>query len=286
MGPLLKATGSKSVFDVSSPKVRFYLRYSKLHKEKQAFYGLRQEDVEALASKDSLVCFLWEGQTDPLLVPYAELRELLRLSKPASDGQYKICVHLRNEAPELYVSGVGRFNFSRFMGWNALEAKIFTEATDVGNLSHSLIQSKLAEIGISQGHSIWIPHHDRTAVFERSIAAREHVLPLPTPFGRIEAIVEEIDVIWLTKGGVRPVAFFEVEHTTSIYSGLLRFNDVFLTFPRDGYQFHIVAEEARRLHYARAIGRATFRASGLGNFCSFLEYSNLIAWHSRTTSAL
>lgn len=39
-------------------------------------------------------------------------------------------------------------------------------------------------------------------------------------------IAKYIDVIWFIKGTANPIRFFEIEHSTSIYSGLLRLNDV------------------------------------------------------------
>jgi hypothetical protein len=43
--------------------------------------------------------------------------------------------------------------------------------------------------------------------------------------------MRNIDVIWFRRGTGHPVRFFEVEHSTSVYSGLLRFNDVMIDFP-------------------------------------------------------
>ena len=43
--------------------------------------------------------------------------------------------------------------------------------------------------------------------------------------------MRNIDVIWFRRGAGHPVRFFEIEHSTSVYSGLLRFNDVMIDFP-------------------------------------------------------
>jgi type II restriction enzyme len=43
--------------------------------------------------------------------------------------------------------------------------------------------------------------------------------------------MRNIDVIWFRRGTGQPHRFFEVEHSTSVYSGLLRFNDVIIDYP-------------------------------------------------------
>ncbi|MGC9261878.1 MAG: hypothetical protein ACP5I8_17615, partial [Phycisphaerae bacterium] len=73
---------------------------------------------------------------------------------------------------------------------------------------------------------------------------------------------------------------FEVEHSTSIYSGLLRFNDVLLTDPNT-VRFYIVSDEKRRDCFSRQAYRPTFRQSGLSERTSFLEYANVFDWHQR-----
>jgi hypothetical protein len=48
---------------------------------------------------------------------------------------------------------------------------------------------------------------------------------LPTQFDKeTNEIIEEIDVLWLS--GQMIMAAFEVEHSTSIFSGLLRMSDL------------------------------------------------------------
>jgi hypothetical protein len=44
----------------------------------------------------------------------------------------------------------------------------------------------------------------------------------------VEPVLSEVDVVWVRRGAGDLVALFDVEHTTSVYSGLLRFNDVHL----------------------------------------------------------
>jgi len=92
--------------------------------------------------------------------------------------------------------------------------------------------------------------------------------------------LSEIDVIWVAGRGNSIESLFEVEHSTSVYSGLLRFNDVFITHPQVS-RFSIVSEDSRRAVFSRQLFRPTFRQSGLAERVTFLEYANVADWHGR-----
>ncbi len=86
--------------------------------------------------------------------------------------------------------------------------------------------------------------------------------------------------MWVAAGRDKVEALFEVEHSTSVYSGLLRFNDILLTEPKVT-RFSIVSDDLRRSLFSRQLSRPTFRKSGLAELCSFLEYRNVFEWHLR-----
>jgi len=94
--------------------------------------------------------------------------------------------------------------------------------------------------------------------------------------------VQLIDVLWLDSKRNTIVAAFEVEHSTPIYSGLLRFNDVHIDFklPRAA----VVAQEERRAVFVKQVNRRTFQASGLSEICVFYEYADIYEWFLRLTS--
>ena len=89
------------------------------------------------------------------------------------------------------------------------------------------IQSLVAEIGSKLGFKIWLPRSDRERVKPLSAidlaSAMIDVLPMNYNDATIRTI-EQIDVIWLRGRSIARA--FEVEHTTSIYSGLLRMADL------------------------------------------------------------
>lgn len=162
-------------------------------------------------------------------MPFEQFEEVFDGLTPASDGQIKAQVYEQVGGTELYLANTGRFNVESFMGWSYLETLIQPSGTTVPALSHSQVQTLLGGIGVAKGFDIWIPPNGR-AKLDWTLTHR--FLPtnsLPSSLLTIETIAEEVDVIWIDRGGGKPAAFYEVEHSTPIYSGLLRFNDVHLT---------------------------------------------------------
>ncbi len=90
------------------------------------------------------------------------------------------------------------------------------------------------------------------------------------------SIIEHIDVLWLR--GNRVEAAFEVEHTTAVYSGLLRMSDLVALHPNLMMQLYIVAPDARRSKVLAEITRPTFDSleRPLREVCGFIAYSRLI----------
>ncbi len=282
-GPLRKIEGSQSLFSLPDDSARIYVRYSKVHGGDRTFYGLRHEDLLQLEGHPSVICFLWDGQSEPLIIPYAEYEDVFRTTETARDGQYKVQVFLDGNETELYIAQAGRFNVEGNLGWDKLQALIGdARGRSVPDLSHSQVQTLLGAIGVAKGHDVWIPLPDRSRLdwsLSEPFGFREE---FPCGFGAIEGIVQGVDVIWVRRGSSRPHAFFEVEHSTPIYSGLLRFNDIHLVSRQTSVRYTIVANEVRRDVFAKQLNRPTFRQSGLAETCSFLDYSNVYQWYART----
>lgn len=73
-GQLRKLDRTQSLYEIAGGAARVYIRYSRLHSRNETFYGLRKEDLQRLEGHPSVICFLWEGQVEPLLVPFSEFR--------------------------------------------------------------------------------------------------------------------------------------------------------------------------------------------------------------------
>lgn len=282
LGKPLRFGTSRSLFQIEGSDVRLYLRYSKTHARNEAFYGLRDKDLKQIEGFSSYICLLWEGQQDPLIIPFSEYEDVFQSITPADDGQYKVLVFIEKDGIELYLPKAGRFNVEGHFGWTQIEKAVNTKDTPpIPDFSHSQIQTLLGAIGAAKDFDIWIPSIDRSKL-DWSIA-HEFVQKdnLPHGFEKVSHVLGEIDVIWLQRGGNAIQGLFEVEHSTSIYSGLLRFNDVHLIAPNLKARFSIVANNERRSRFVRQLSRPTFQSSGLDELCTFLEYSDVYNWHQR-----
>lgn len=146
------------------------------------------------------------------------------------------------------------------------------------------IQACLAEIGAIMGFKIWVPASDRNRVGELvSQNARSELLTiLPLNYDNATlGTIEQIDVLWL-KG--RSIArAFEVEHTTAVYSGLLRMADLLALQPNMDIRLHIVAPAERREKVFREMLRPVFSLldrGPLSQSCTFIAYDSVDAIRS------
>jgi len=281
---LRKLPNSRSLYDINDGAARLYIRYSRRHSFNRTFYGLREKDLRQLEGHPSFICFLWDEQTEPLFVPFSQYEDVFHSTSPAPDGQYKSQVFLQADGTELYVATAGRFNVESHLGWDAFEAVIDSAGREaVPELSHPQVQTLLGAIGAAKGYDVWIPTSDR-AQLDWSLSSQfECRAALPVGYKEVEAVLGEIDVVWIGRGSSNLRALFEVEYSTPVYSGLLRFNDIRLLAPQLQARFSIVSNDSRRSVFVRQLNRPTFRTSGLRDVCSFLEYGDVFRWHRRLT---
>jgi hypothetical protein len=141
------------------------------------------------------------------------------------------------------------------------------------------IQAQIAEIGAKMGFKIWVPAADRVKVTDivsaiyRSAFLKD--LPLNYDENTLDTI-RQIDVLWLK--GRSMARAFEVEHTTAIYSGILRMADLLALQPNMQIRLHIVAPDDRREKVLREIKRPVFSLLDHGPLykkCTFLSYDTV-----------
>ncbi len=279
---LRRLNTSQSLFEVPNSDARIYVRYSTVHPGGKTFYGLRDVDLRLLEGRPALICFLWDGQPLPLLIPFAAFESVFASAKAASDGQFKVQVYPDSQTTELYIGGMGRYNVEGYLGWHELDHLVQArDGVENATYTHNQIQTLLGAIGHAKGNDVWVPASDRIALDWALTPQFSWQLSLPQPFKAVEPILSEIDVVWIKRGSSELAALFEIEHSTPVYSGLLRFNDVHLNAPNLRTRFSIVANDARRDLFARQINRPTFQRSGLSDLCTFMEYANVVDWHRR-----
>jgi hypothetical protein len=140
------------------------------------------------------------------------------------------------------------------------------------------IQALLAEIGSRMGMQIWLPRADRAGVLTEWKG--EHAAPLERlPLNYDETTlktIEQIDILWLKGRSIRRA--FEVEHTTSVYSGILRMADLLALQPNMQIKLHIVAPIARRGKVLQELRRPVFsllERGPLSESCTYLSYDSV-----------
>jgi hypothetical protein len=144
---------------------------------------------------------------------------------------------------------------------------------------HTEIQYHLAKLGADLGLDVWIASNDRSKKWNGQTlgSMKRMVNELPTQFNdATHRTIELIDVLWLK--GNSFVAAFEIECTTSIYSGLLRMSDLLALQPNLDMNLYLVAPDERRAKVRDEILRPTFklREKPLGEICGFLSFSELM----------
>jgi len=143
--------------------------------------------------------------------------------------------------------------------------------------SHKM-QALIASIGARMGMEIWLPRADRGNVLKEWEPENNELLErLPLNYDDVTLrTIEQIDVIWLRRRSI--VRAFEVEHTTSVYSGILRMADLLSLQPNMDIKLHIVAPDSRREKVFQEIRRPVFSLldrGPLAESCTFLSYANL-----------
>jgi hypothetical protein len=155
-----------------------------------------------------------------------------------------------------------------------------TDAHERSEVRESLqIQALLAEIGTRLGMRVWLPRGDRQAVLKLwnppADSAPLDELPL-TYDADTNKTIHQIDVLWLKRRAI--VRAFEVEHTTSIYSGILRMADLLSLQPNINIKLHLVAPSDRRNKVFEELLRPVFaylENGPLSEKCSYLSYDSL-----------
>jgi len=140
------------------------------------------------------------------------------------------------------------------------------------------IQALLADIGTKMGMKIWLPRADKTAVMaERAPGSPEPLKELPLNYDETTLrTIEQIDVLWLKGRAI--VRAFEVEHTTSIYSGILRMADLLALQPNMDISLHIVAPLSRRDKVMQELRRPVFSLLEKGPLyksCTYISYDSV-----------
>lgn len=137
------------------------------------------------------------------------------------------------------------------------KAQIVAERDDV---THTEVQGWLRDLGLSLGFAVWIASNDRSRSYGGGCLADGCLTELPAGLvnGTAAGAIRLIDVLWLDSGG-RVAAAFEVEHSTSIYSGIVRMLDLALSGETGAeHALYLVAPDAREEEVRAQLRRPAF----------------------------
>jgi len=145
------------------------------------------------------------------------------------------------------------------------------------DLTHTQVQGWLRDLGRALGYAVWIAANDRGRAHAQGTLGEGCLpcLPAALEAHRAADAIRLIDVLWLDPISDQVVAAFEVEHTTSIYSGIVRMLDLALGVPDHfGARYFLVAPKTRENDVRAQFARPAFsRVSELD--LRFLPYNAL-----------
>lgn len=143
--------------------------------------------------------------------------------------------------------------------------------------THTEVQGWLRDLGRALGFQAWVAINDRGRPYDGGRLSDGCRDRLPDSIEKAQAAeaMRLIDVLWIEAGTERVAAAFEVEHSTSIYSGIVRMLDLALGLAdQTSHALFIVAPDAREKDVREQVLRPAFtRVADLQ--VRFISYGDL-----------
>jgi type II restriction enzyme len=131
-----------------------------------------------------------------------------------------------------------------------------------GDRTHTQVQAWLRDLGRALGFDVWVAANDRGRPYEGAALGAGCLDRLPESITSVPGAeaVRLIDVLWLERGSSHVAAAFEVEHSTTIYSGIVRLLDLALSSSSGIVQgLFLVAPDDREEEVRIQLARPAFR---------------------------
>lgn len=126
---------------------------------------------------------------------------------------------------------------------------------------HTQVQHMLIKIGRALKYKVFVARNDRHRFCHGEAFSQltiEQLPPLQVPQEVMDTI-SLIDVLWIDPQTSSIICAFEVEKSTSIYSGILRMKDLAYSIPSEICQYYLVAPSQRQQEVIAQICRPAFR---------------------------
>ncbi len=126
--------------------------------------------------------------------------------------------------------------------------------------THTEIQGWLRDLGTALGFGVWVASNDRNRPCGDGHLGDGCLGQLPETLEEASAFetIRLIDVLWIEPATGRVAAAFEVEHTTSIYSGIVRMLDLALGLGQARQSLFLVAPDGREADVREQLKRPAF----------------------------
>lgn len=142
---------------------------------------------------------------------------------------------------------------------------------------HTRIQYLLIKIGRALKYAVYVARNDRHRSHDGQSFTLLTVpdLPLSGCSSDVMDTVSLIDVIWLRPETGEIVSAFEVEKSTSIYSGILRLEDLVRSIPQGTCTVYLVAPRHREKEVMAQFARPAFRRDLADIAFAFIPFDEL-----------
>lgn len=150
------------------------------------------------------------------------------------------------------------------------------QAGKLEDATHTEVQGWLRDLGKSLGYAVWIATNDRGREYNGEPLSLGCLSALPaTLLVSGGETVPLIDAVWLDPATLEVAAAFEVEHSTSIYSGIVRLLDLALGTSQSATKhLFLVAPDNREAEVRAQLSRPAFSRVAELNM-RYVPYSSL-----------
>jgi type II restriction enzyme len=140
---------------------------------------------------------------------------------------------------------------------------------------HTQMQYHLLKIGQSLGYDVISASNDRSRCHDGNSFSFISLANFPD-IGidkETQQTIALIDVIWFEKGTNKITGAFEVEKSTSIYSGILRLSDLYLSFPEYPSSLFLIIPDKRKNEVVAQLRRPAIKRNDIEIF--YISFSDL-----------
>lgn len=142
---------------------------------------------------------------------------------------------------------------------------------------HNEMQYHLLKIGVSLGFDVTPATNDKNKSYggeNFSFISINKLPELPTDKDT-QNTIKLIDVLWFKKGTNKIIGAFEVEKSTSIYSGILRLSDLYFSISDGEELFYIIIPDSREKDVVQQLNRPVIKNSKIS--IKYILFSELRA---------